>query len=206
MTGIPGMILITVIGYLLGSISSGIILSRLFHGPDLREVGSGSTGASNVLRTMGVKWGIITLLCDFSKAALSCLIAYWIVGTREAAMLAGLACVIGHNWPIFFQLTGGKGVASSIGVMLLTYPAWGAVSIGLCLLIIALTRFISLGSMSMLVVFAILVTVLESGGAWWIILWAWALALMCLYRHHGNIHRLLHGKERKLGEKEKIAK
>ena len=199
-------ILVAVIGYLLGSVSVGIILSKLFHGPDLHTVGSGSTGASNVLRSMGVKWGVITLFGDFAKALLACGIAWWVTGELHAAMLAGFTCILGHNWSIFFKMMGGKGVAASCGVMLTCFPIPGAISILITIALIAITRYISLGSIVMVTLFAILVTIFEAHGSWLIILWVWALALICIWRHHGNISRLIHGTERKIGQKEETAK
>ena len=197
-------LLIAVVSYLLGSASVGMILSKAFHGPDLRKVGSGSTGASNVLRTMGTKWGIITLLGDFLKAVLACAFAHWIDGGLYASMLAGFCCILGHNWPIYFEMEGGKGVAASCGVMLMTFPLYGAISIASAIAIIAVTRFISLGSMVMLSIFAVLVSVWGSHGDILVIVWAILLAVICLWRHHGNISRLMKGKERKIGEKEKV--
>ncbi|MCR4883122.1 MAG: glycerol-3-phosphate 1-O-acyltransferase PlsY [Clostridiales bacterium] len=195
-------ILIAALAYLIGSVSVGQVVSKIFHGPNLRKVGSGSTGASNVLRTMGTKYGLMTLFGDFAKAVLSCAIAWWTIGTIEAAMLAGLACILGHNWPIFFKMEGGKGVAASCGVALMTFPVAGAISILTCLAVIAIWRFISLGSMVLVTLFALLVTIFYAHGNWLIIIWAWIVALLCIYRHHGNINRLLHGKERKIGQKE----
>lgn len=197
-------ILVGVAGYILGSVSVGLLVSKLFHGPDLHKVGSGSTGASNVLRTMGPKWGFVTLCGDFAKAVLACAIAWWTIGTIEAAMLAGLTCILGHNWPIFFQLDGGKGVASSCGVVLMTFPVAGAISILVCIAVIAIWRYISLGSMVLVTVFAIIVTIFFAHGSWLIIVWAWIIALLCIFRHHGNIQRLINGTERKIGQKEKI--
>ena len=92
-----------IIGYMLGSLSGGIITSRLANGPDLYTVGSKSTGASNVQRTMGWKYGIITFLFDAVKGLLTCLIAWLITGSHMVSLLAGLCCVIGHNWPVFFR-------------------------------------------------------------------------------------------------------
>ena len=195
-------ILVAVVAYLLGSISVGIVVSKLFHGPDLHKVGSGSTGASNVLRTMGTKWGLITLFGDFAKAVLACGIAWWTIGTIEAAMLAGLACILGHNWPIFFKMEGGKGVAASCGVALMTFPIAGVVSILTCIAVIAIWRYISLGSMVFVTLFALIVTIFYANGSWLIIAWAWVTALRCIFRHHANVDRLIHGKERKIGQKE----
>ncbi len=197
-------ILVAVIGYLLGSVSVGIIVSKLFHGPDLHTVGSGSTGASNVLRTMGVKWGLITLFLDFAKALLAGGIGWWLGGDLTGAMIAGLACVIGHNWPVFFQLEGGKGVAASCGVVLTTFPIAGVISILTCIGVIAIWRYISLGSMVLVTLFALLVSIFWSQGNLLIILWAWIIAGLCIWRHQSNIRRLLNGTERKIGQKENI--
>ncbi len=197
-------VLIAAVAYCVGSISFGIILSKVFKGPDLHTVGSGSTGASNVLRTMGVKMGLLTLVGDFSKALLVCLISGWITHDPWAVRIAGLACIIGHNWPVFFKFKGGKGVASSCGVMTACFPVAGLISMISAVIIIATTRFISLGSMCMLSLFAILVSFFFSDGNIWIIAWAVLLAGLCIWRHRSNIDRLVHGKERKIGQKEKI--
>ena len=141
------LILSCVAAYLVGSLSGGIITSRIAHGPDLHTVGSKSTGASNVQRTMGWKYGLITFFFDALKGILSCLIAEWICGSHFAALLAGLFCVIGHNWPVFFHFRGGKGVATTGGVMLYCFPVPALICIALTILVIALFRYISVGSM-----------------------------------------------------------
>ena len=190
------------IAYLLGSISTGLLVAKIHHGPNLREVGSKNTGASNVLRTMGLKSGLITFAGDCGKAALACSIGYWALG-RYGAMLAGLMVILGHNWPVFFQFKGGKGVASSCGVMLVCFPIPALFSYVVAISIIAATRFISLGSMCMLTAFAILVSMFFSGGDPVVILWAVLLAALCILRHRTNIGRLIHGTENKLGQKVK---
>ena len=194
-------ILAAVIAYLLGSISTGIIVSKVFDGPNLRKVGSKSTGASNVLRTMGAKSGALTFLGDFAKAALSCGIGWWLTGAHGGALLAGLFVVIGHNWPVFYQFKGGKGVASSCAVMLICYPIPALIGFAIAIAVIAITRYISLGSMSMLVSYALMVSIGWAEGSWLVILWAAALAALCVWRHHANIGRLLHGNENKIGQK-----
>lgn len=190
------IILIAVISYLLGSVSTGLIIARIFHGPNLREVGSKNTGASNVLRTMGVKSGLITFLGDFIKALLATLIGRWIMG-QDGAMIAGLVAIIGHNWPAFFQFKGGKGVSSSIGVMMGTFPLAGLISLAVMVGVIAWKRYISLGSIVLVVVFALLTTAV-SWGVPLAIVWAWLIAAVCIIRHYTNIQRLLAGKENKL--------
>ena len=188
------------ITYLLGSVSGGIITSRIAKGPDLHTVGSKSTGASNVQRTMGWKYGLITFFIDAVKGILSCLIAEWICGNHMAALLAGLFCVVGHNWPVFFGFRGGKGVATTGGVMLYCFPVQALICIGLTILVIALFRYISLGSMLLVVSFTALSFWFSKGNPC-IIVWACILMIMCIARHHANINRLIHGTENKLGHK-----
>lgn len=189
-----------ILSYLLGSLSGGIIISRLAGGPDLHTVGSKSTGASNVQRTMGWKYGIFTFLFDAVKGLLSCYLAWLITGSHMAALLAGLCCVIGHNWPVFFRFQGGKGVATTGAVMLYCFPVPALICIALTVAVIALFRYISVGSMLLVVVFFIL-SFFFSGGNACIIIWAFILMVMCVGRHHANIGRLIHGTENKLGKK-----
>lgn len=194
-------LLIAVIAYLLGSFSTGLVWARLQNGPNLREVGSKSTGASNVLRTMGLKSGVITFVGDVLKALLACWIGH-LLGGHTGAMVAGLFVILGHNWPCFHGFKGGKGVASSCAVMLMTFPIPALISYVVAIGVIAITRFISLGSMILLTLFAVLVIV-TCGGDWFAIIWAIVLAVLCIYRHRANIGRLLAGNENKLGSKKK---
>lgn len=195
-------ILVAVIAYLLGSVSTGLLVAKAFNGPNLREVGSKNTGASNVLRTMGLKSGLITFIGDCVKSLLACLIGHWLLG-HNGAMLAGLFVILGHNWPIFFQMKGGKGVASSCGVMLVCFPIPAIISYVVAIAIIATTKFISLGSMCMLITYALLITLFFNGGSLIAVIWAVILAAMCVARHHANVGRLLAGTESKIGQKVK---
>ena len=201
MSPVFSWILAGIIAYCLGSISTGLLVARFANGPDLRSVGSKNTGASNVLRTMGWKYGLITFLGDYLKAIAACWIGRLLTGDHLGALLCGLLVILGHNWPVFFQFKGGKGVASSCGVMVFCFPIPALIGYAAAIAIIALTKFISLGSMSMLTLYAILVIFLKAQGNIWIILWAAALALLCILRHRTNIQRLLHGTENKFGQK-----
>ena len=145
-----------IIGYLLGSLSGGIIISRLTGGPDLHTVGSKSTGASNVQRTMGWKYGIMTFFFDAVKGLLACFAAWLITGSHFASMLAGLLCVIVHNWPVFFRFRGGKGVATTGAVMLYCFPVPALICIAVTIAVIALFRYISVGSMLLVILFFVL--------------------------------------------------
>ena len=205
MTGRIGLYLLAgLIAYCLGSVSVGILVSRAAKGPDLRTVGSKNTGASNVLRTMGWKYGLLTFAGDCLKAVLACWIGRTLTGSPFSAMFAGLMVIIGHNWPVFFQLKGGKGVASSCGVMVFCFPVPALICFALTVALIAWTRYISLGSMFLLVLYAVIVSLTYKGDCWWFVfLWCTILAVICVARHHGNITRLLNGTENKLGKKPK---
>ena len=194
-------IIIAVLAYLLGSISFGMIVAKLAGGPNLREVGSKNTGATNVLRVMGLKVGLIVFVLDILKALIACIIGRFWLGLN-GAMLAGLAVVIGHNWPCFFQFKGGKGVASTLAVMLLTFPIPAIICYVVAIVLIATTKYVSLGSITLAALFAILV-IATNWANWLVILWVLIIAGLLIWRHHANIGRLLHGTENKLGSKKK---
>ena len=198
-------ILAALLAYLLGSVSTGTLVSRAEKGPDLTKVGSHNTGATNALRVLGVKDGLIVFFGDYLKAVLACFAGQWITGTHEGMLLAGLCVVIGHNWPVFFGFRGGKGVASSIAVMLVCYPIPALLCYALGILLILIWRYVSLGSMSVLVAYALMITFLAAPGRILVIVWAWLLAVMCLIRHRENLIRLCKGCEHKLGDKAKAA-
>lgn len=194
-------IIVAVLAYLLGSISFGMIVAKLAGGPNLREVGSKNTGATNVLRVMGLKIGLIVFVLDILKALIACIIGRVWLGLN-GAMLAGLAVVIGHNWPCFFQFKGGKGVASTLAVMLLTFPIPAIICYVVAIVLIATTKYVSLGSITLAALFAILV-IATNWANWLVILWVLIIAGLLIWRHHANIGRLLHGTENKLGSKKK---
>ena len=202
-------IAVAALSYLLGCFSTGLIVADR-SGVNLREVGSKSTGASNVLRVMGLKKGLITFLGDFLKALLACWIGSLLLPAATfgisgfGMMLGGLCVTLGHNWPVFYGFKGGKGVACSVAILLFVNPLWGGLSIAICVAVIALTRFISLGSLSMLLSFMIFMSI-AFWGQWFICLWTLTLFLLCAYRHRANIQRLLNGTENKIGQKAKSA-
>lgn len=193
-------IAVGVIAYLLGSISVGLLVSRMMGGPNLREVGSGNTGATNALRAMGIKGGIIVFVGDIIKALIACIIGrVWL--DLHGAMIAGLMVVIGHNWPIFFQFKGGKGVSCTLSAMLMSFPIPAVICYLVAIVVIALTKYVSLGSILLAAIFAILVAILHTDVI--NIVWAVAIAGLLIIRHHANIRRLIKGEERKLGSKKK---
>ena len=194
-------VIIAIIAYLLGSISFGMIVAKLKGGPNLREVGSKNTGATNVLRVMGVKTGLIVFVLDILKALIACIIGRCWMGLN-GAMVAGLAVVIGHNWPCFFQFKGGKGVASTLSVMLMTFPVPAVICYIVAIVLIAATRYVSLGSITLAALFAVMV-IATNWANWLVIVWVIAVSGLLIWRHHANIGRLLKGTENKLGSKKK---
>lgn len=199
MNDILKYLLIAILSYLLGSFSTGLTVAKVTHGPNLREVGSKNTGATNALRTMGLKRGLLTFVGDVSKALLSCLIGYLLM-KQPGVMLAGLMVILGHNWPVFYQFKGGKGAACSCAVMLCTFPIPAFISYVVAILVIVVTKFVSLGSIVLMLLFALLVSIFNWGN-WLAIGWALVLALLCVYRHKTNIVRLIHGEENKFSIK-----
>ena len=194
-------VIIAVIAYLLGSISFGMIVAKLKGGPNLREVGSKNTGATNVLRVMGVKTGFLVFALDILKALIACIIGRLWMGLN-GAMVAGLAVVIGHNWPCFFQFKGGKGVASTLAVMLMTFPIPACICYVIAIALVLYTRYVSLGSITLAALFAGMV-IATNWANWLVILWVLVISGLLIWRHHANIGRLLKGCENKLSFKKK---
>lgn len=196
---ILSLIICALVGYLLGSISTGILVAEK-SGHNIREEGSHNTGASNALRVLGLKGGALTFLGDFLKATIAVLAGKWIAGLY-GGMVGGLFVVIGHNWPLLFDFKGGKGIACSTAVLPLLFPWQGLVAIALCVLVIYLTRYISLGSLTMLAVFFVLIAITQP--FWPHAVWALCLLALGVYRHRSNLERLRNGTENKLGQKAK---
>ena len=188
---------VVVISYLIGSFSPGIFFSAL-KGHDIRQEGSKSSGATNVTRIMGVSYGFLTFISDILKAAIALLIAKMIAGI-DGAMLAGIFTVLGHNWPIYYQFRGGKGVACSVAILVLICPLEGLIACAAAVLVIALTRYVSLGSLTLLAVAAILINILRSFDPFGF--WSLLFLFLGIYQHRTNIVRLLNGKENRFSFK-----
>ena len=192
-----------VAGYLLGSIPTGYLLGRWLAGVDLRTHGSGSTGATNAMRVLGAKGFAATLVLDVLKAAAAILLARALGTGAEGECLAAIAAIVGHNWSVFIGFAGGRGVACSLGTMLLIY--WPGALIGLVAggILIYASRYVSLGSVAGTVVglIATLVAVAQGAEPQVTALFAIATAVVVIVQHRGNIARLLAGTERKIGQR-----
>ena len=208
-------IIVAVIAYLIGSINFSVLISKKMAGFDVREKGSGNAGTTNMLRSVGKKAAVITLFCDILKGVVSIVIAI-IVGNiaknldRELLLqIAGIAVVLGHTFPIFFGFKGGKGVATSLGVLLMSNWQVGLICLVFAVVLMALTRMVSLGSCAAAVLFPVLTlfinqhyTVLTDGKSGRVyFVYSVILAIIVLYNHRSNIKRILSGTENKLSFK-----
>ena len=189
--------LLPVFAYLLGSVSSAIVIARLFGLKDPREVGSGNPGATNILRYGGKKAAILTLLGDMLKGAVPVLIAHALGVDSVILALTMLAAFIGHVFPVFHGFKGGKGVATAFGALVAMNGWVGLALVGSWLVMAITTRYSSLS--------AITVSVLAPVFVWWfvrepaLILATGVMALLLLWRHRSNIQKLLAGTETKIG-------
>ncbi|MCI9246402.1 MAG: glycerol-3-phosphate 1-O-acyltransferase PlsY [Clostridia bacterium] len=206
-------IIVAIIAYLIGSISFSVIISKKMAGFDVREKGSGNAGTTNVLRSVGKKAAIITLICDVLKgvvAILLALLAGVIFKDLDKALLvqlAGVFVIIGHTFPIFFKFKGGKGIATSLGVLLMINWQIGLICLVFALLLMALTRMVSVGSIAAAVLFPVLVIfinqnyiVAESSNLSYLI-FSVIIALLVFFNHRANLKRIATGTENKISFK-----
>jgi len=187
-----------IVSYFIGSFPTAYVVTRLMKGIDIRYAGSGNVGATNVHRVVGPGWGVFVAVIDVLKGALAVLItgasavtAPWLLS------LAGLSAVIGHNYPVWLKFKGGKGVATTYGVMFFLYPyesfAVTLMSAAVWYAVMKTTLYVSLASMVSLMSFPLFFWML--GAPVPFILMSFALAVLCIYRHSSNIERLMKGTE-----------
>ncbi len=192
-------IFLIVISYIIGSIPFGVIISRL-KGIDPRKVGSGNIGTTNVLRSAGVLPAIFTLLLDGGKGAISVLISKAIDPSSVfAGYIAGFASIMGHNFPVFLRFKGGKGVATTFGVLFVILPEIGIISMLIWLIVAISTRYSSLSALISLGLLPVTVFVISPTTI--NIIFSLLLSILIIIRHRYNIKMLISGRERRIGEK-----
>ena len=196
-------ILTLAIAYVLGSIQFGVLIGRFVHGADIRTLGSGGTGATNVARTTGMKFGLLVLALDAGKGAAVILIARVLFDgdSRYLEAIAGLTTLVGHAWPLYHGFRGGKGVTTGWAALLVMSP-WAAVSTFSGLIVASTTRYISLGSIigsGTAVIYLVVRVVVQGHDDEPYLLYTSAGYAMVLFRHRANIRRLLRGEEAKFG-------
>jgi len=216
---IAELVAVVIVAYVIGSIPFGLIIGRLKGKVDISKYGSGKIGATNVMRTVGTKAGVVTIALDLLKALAAVMLARVIVGSdvltvggiginwQVAQVMAGLAAIVGHNWSVFAKFKGGSGVAAFFGTMYALYPpaalfgseVWAAVAMR--------SRYMSLGSiLGVLATWCLMVplTIFYNFPPVYTVYGLIAVGLV-LYRHRGNIRRLQLGMERRLGEREQTS-
>jgi len=191
-------LLIIILSYVIGSISFSIIVGKLVGKVDIREHGSGNAGATNALRVLGKGPAAIIFLLDVGKAVLAVLLAGRLMPDSPwIPVLCGVMVIVGHNWPVFFRFRGGKGIASTIGMVISLAPLAGVIAGSAAIAAIAATRYVSLGSLIFTGLLPVFVLVLDyPAELFWGTL---AVAVLAWYRHRTNIAKLLKGTENKLG-------
>ena len=189
-------LLMSVLSYLVGSIPSGLILGKLFWHTDLRKYGSHNIGATNAWRTLGKVPGIIVFLADSLKGQAGVLLGLSLVGTPLAAVIGGLLAIVGHSFSLFLRFHGGKGVATSLGVLTMLMGNVTLIVFALWFTIVYMTRYVSLGS----VVAGVLTPILAALFAYPMeyIVFTVIAAFLVIVRHHENIKRLMNGTENKI--------
>jgi glycerol-3-phosphate acyltransferase PlsY len=202
------ILLSIVAGYLLGSVPFGLLIARL-KGIDIREHGSKNIGATNVWRVCGAKFGLPVFLLDAGKGVAAVLLGSWLAvrfsgDAAWASVAAAVACVLGHSFPVWLKFKGGKGVATSLGVLLAMLPMEGLISFGVWVAVFLTSRYVSLASIAAAVALPILAVIAQLTGwghGWPCAGFALFAGLLVVVRHKANIQRLLAGTELRAGQK-----
>ncbi len=194
-----------IIAYMLGSIPTAVWVGKSFYGLDVREHGSKNAGATNTFRVLGKKPGIIVLLVDVAKGILAVSIPYFFVGQNWSneeiinfQLVAALAAVIGHVFPLFAQFNGGKGVATSLGVIIGIHPLAASICLIIFLITFLIFKYVSLGAILAAISFPILIEFVYHNDFFWLRGFSILLSAAVVITHHKNIKRLLSGTENKM--------
>jgi len=203
-------ILMAVIAYAIGSVNFSVIISKKIAGFDVREKGSGNAGTTNMLRSVGKGAAALTLILDIAKGLVAILIAMLVGKIATEAnpailvQLAGFFAVLGHTFPVFFGFKGGKGVATSLGVLLLINPLVGVICLVFALVVMAFTRMVSLGSIMAAILFPVLTLFIKDGyitDGYTYVFFGIAMAILVIFNHRSNLKRIYNGTENRLSFK-----
>jgi acyl phosphate:glycerol-3-phosphate acyltransferase len=198
--------LLTLFSYLIGSISTGVVLSKLFGQGNLQKEGSKNIGATNVSRLMGKKWGVLTLLGDMVKGMIPIWIAQWFLGSADpdetVICLVALAAFLGHLFPLYLGFKGGKGVATALGIFALMGPKALLIALPLFILVVFLWKYVSLGSLVAAGSFPFLL--LFFGYNRQVVFMSSIIAFLVILKHRENIRRLIRGEEKPWQGKDRI--
>ena len=198
---IAGLVLTAIISYLLGSLNFGILISKYKYHQDIRQFGSGNAGMTNMLRAYGKGAALATLLGDALKTAVSILVVGHFLSGFTGAYVAGLACIVGHVFPVYYNFKGGKGVVAAAMMILCVNPLVFAILFPVFILIVLFTRYISMGSILCMMMYPLVEY--KVSGAGFHVLVSIAVAAFVIWLHRGNIQRLRQGTENKFSLKKK---
>lgn len=187
--------LATIIGYLLGSIPSAYIAGRLVKGIDIRQVGGRNVGALNVMREIGTASGVAVLIADIAKGSLAVLIAQWLGVSTLFVFIAGFAAIVGHDWPVFLKFRGGKGAATTLGVLLALAPLELAIALAILVVVVLFTSNITIGLTAGLVLMPLILWLFGEANS--LIFYSLALAVFCGLRYIPTARRGWAGASRK---------
>lgn len=188
---------VILLAYLIGNFATSFLVGKLGANIDIRNHGSGNAGSTNVFRTLGLKAGIITFFGDSLKGVAAVYLGRHF-GGEQLALLTGLAAIIGHNWPALLKFKGGKGIATTIGVMVVLQPLASIIVILFGSFILYRYKYVSLASVTAIALLPVVLYFFEGTDY---LLFGLVLAGMAIYRHRGNIQRLIKGTEGKISEK-----
>lgn len=191
------LILLCIFSYFLGNISGSLLIGKILYNKDIREYGSGNAGMTNALRTFGKKAGAATFVIDFIKGMIAAYIGSRVMG-EFGIMLAGIFVVLGHDWPVLFHFKGGKGIATSFGVLVLATPWVALIMFVIFLITVMISKYVSLGSVLSAVTGLIIGTYFFLTARIYLSAMFLVLALLTIYKHRKNIWRLLTGEENKI--------
>ena len=191
------VVIVIVAGYLLGSISTGVVLSKAFAKTDIRSQGSGNAGTTNMLRVLGRKMALLTFIGDMLKGIIAVFIGKWLVGGELGGLLGVVGAVLGHYYPLYFGFKGGKGIATSFGSLLFVFPVQALLAFTVFLILVAITHYVSVGSVAAAVTLPLLIVITRfSEPVLWII--TVCIGASVIWRHRANIKRLMNHTENKL--------
>ncbi|KUK73970.1 MAG: Acyl-phosphate:glycerol-3-phosphate O-acyltransferase PlsY [Clostridiales bacterium 38_11] len=190
------LIIVAIIGYMIGNISNAYLIGRIFLKKDVRNYGSGNAGATNAIRAFGAKVGIAVFLLDFLKGAIAVYIGNR-MNPELGGYVAGISAIAGHNWPVTLKFKGGKGIATSIGVMLMINPLIALICFSVGLTIVIITRTVSIGSLIGVAIAPIIILFFKPID-YSLLLFTLILSSMAVFRHKANIVRLIKRQENKL--------
>lgn len=202
MNGLLWSVILVPLAYLWGAVPWGLIVARLARGVDVREYGSGRTGMTNVMRTAGVRAGLLVLALDLAKGVTAVLVARALHESSWLPAACGFAALVGHNWSVYIRFSGGRGTATGLGALLALSPWAGLASAGIGLPAVAASRYVSLGSMLGASAGGLTIFALSLSGIYPIAYGLYGLlgAPLVVWQHRENIRRILAGTERKLGQ------